>query len=301
GRYKAYFRVTRQFAHLKMMKRRGRGSVEDGIKTTTAGELAVRCPACPREGVNMPANWKELPQDEQYLNRIIFALDANFHLKNLRRPGTHDPGLHTGLAYFVENEPYLAHIAKYPRQKDISSCAGFKTLSHAETKNAAGLQSTGVGMCVCARHEIVRPNGIGDLQRGERYCNMDYIALSGVRDVKSLPIFWSYDIACQWCINLASRMKELPTNLQLTPGTDLDFGVPKCHCKGHKLACQVNFSLNVKPGVGTTDAESPERTWNALNNSAVSTKEMLPGGRRDMLDRRIGAHNWDKVVKLGQS
>lgn len=31
-----------------------------------------------------------------------------------------------------------------------------------------GLRSSGVGACVCARHEIVRAQGIGDLQKGER-------------------------------------------------------------------------------------------------------------------------------------
>jgi hypothetical protein len=33
----------------------------------------------------------------------------------------------------------------------------------------AGLRVTEVGSCVCTRHECVRPNGIGDLQNGERY------------------------------------------------------------------------------------------------------------------------------------
>ncbi|KAF9006891.1 hypothetical protein BDZ89DRAFT_965772 [Hymenopellis radicata] len=300
SRYKAYARVNRQFAHLTMLKRSGRGSVKDGIETTNAGDLAVRCPACPREGVNLPEDWQSLPPETQFLYRLLLALDANFRLKNLRRPGTHDPGLHSGLAYFVETMDYLAHIAKYPRQKDISSCAGFKTLAHAETKNAAGLQSMGVGMCLCARHEIVRPNGIGDLQKGERYCNMDYIALSGAREVKALPIFWSYDIACQWSIHLFTRMKALPKHLQLSPASVCSFGVPKCHCRGHKLACQVNYSMNVQPGVGQSCGEAPERVWNGLNASAAATKEMLPGGRRDMLDRRIGCHNWDKVSRIAR-
>ena len=51
----------------------------------------------------------------------------------------------------------------------ISTCSGFKTLANAETQFSSGLRSTGVGMCVCARHEIVRAGGVGDLQKGERY------------------------------------------------------------------------------------------------------------------------------------
>lgn len=51
----------------------------------------------------------------------------------------------------------------------ISTCSGFQTLAHAETKNTAGLRCTGIAMCICSRHEFVRPNGVGDLQKGERY------------------------------------------------------------------------------------------------------------------------------------
>jgi hypothetical protein len=32
-----------------------------------------------------------------------------------------DPGLHTGLAYLVKNEPYIEHILKYASQKDVST------------------------------------------------------------------------------------------------------------------------------------------------------------------------------------
>lgn len=59
--------MTRQFAHLKMMKRAGRGNVEDGIATTAPGELAISCPACPRDGVNLPPGWQSLPPEEQYV------------------------------------------------------------------------------------------------------------------------------------------------------------------------------------------------------------------------------------------
>lgn len=50
----------------------------------------------------------------------------------------------------------------------ISSCSGFHTLVHAESKNNKGLRAMGVGMCVCARHECVLPTAVGDLQVGER-------------------------------------------------------------------------------------------------------------------------------------
>ncbi len=50
----------------------------------------------------------------------------------------------------------------------ISTCSGFKTLEHAETKGETGLRASGVAMCVCAWHEMVCTTGMGDLQKGEQ-------------------------------------------------------------------------------------------------------------------------------------
>ena len=52
---------------------------------------------------------------------------------------------------------------------NISTCSSFKTLANAETQFLTGLRLTGVGMCVCAQHEIVRTGSVGDLQKGEQY------------------------------------------------------------------------------------------------------------------------------------
>ena len=58
--------MNRQFAHIKLVKRAGRGSYQDGIATTPPGALAIQCPACPRPGVNLPDNWSSLPSSEQW-------------------------------------------------------------------------------------------------------------------------------------------------------------------------------------------------------------------------------------------
>lgn len=53
---------------------------------------------------------------------LIVAFDANFRLKNrLRMSNAGDVGLHTGLAYFVDEAPYKAHVLKYATQEDVSS------------------------------------------------------------------------------------------------------------------------------------------------------------------------------------
>ena len=58
SRYKALFRMTMQWRHLKLLKRGGRAHDPDGIKATKPGELAVLCPSCPRPGINLPDGWE---------------------------------------------------------------------------------------------------------------------------------------------------------------------------------------------------------------------------------------------------
>ena len=60
-------RMNRQFGHIKMLKRAGRGAVPAGISTTKPGELALACPACPRVGVNLPDNWRSAGKDDRYV------------------------------------------------------------------------------------------------------------------------------------------------------------------------------------------------------------------------------------------
>ena len=70
-RYKSLLRMNRQYGHLKMLKRGGRGAVPDGISTTKPGELAIPCPACPRVGVNLPDDWKSAKKEDRYVCSLI--------------------------------------------------------------------------------------------------------------------------------------------------------------------------------------------------------------------------------------
>ncbi|PBK72081.1 hypothetical protein ARMSODRAFT_1016067 [Armillaria solidipes] len=232
------------------------------------------------------------------LYMLILALDANFRLKNLYRSNwLKDPGLHMGLAYFLEPVKYLEHVTHFASQKDISTCSGFQTLAHAESRNVTGLRATGVGMCENGTDFL--PPGSAHRLMNDRYCNMDYIALSAVQGHGVKSLFWSYDIVCQWKINLFERMAELPVAFQQDPvDIQFHFAVPKCHCKGHKLKCQCYHSMNVQI-IGRTDGEGIERAWAEINVVANSTKEMGPGNRYDKLDGQFAKHNWKKLVGLG--
>ncbi|KAK0432713.1 hypothetical protein EV421DRAFT_1893121 [Armillaria borealis] len=236
------------------------GNVPNGVASTPPGRLAILCPACPRPNINLPPNWQSAPPELHFLYLVILAIDANFCLKNLYRSSYEkDPGLHTSLTYFVDPVPYLEHVHKYATQTDVSTCSGFRMLAHVESKSSVGLCATGVGMCICARHKLVRPLAVGDLQKGERYCNMDYIALSVAKSVETDNILFSYDIACQWKINFQTRMMACASELQIPVDKRIHFAIPKCHCKGHKTECQCIHSMNIQVA-GQTDREGIERT-----------------------------------------
>ena len=97
-----------------------------------------------------------------------------------------DPILDDGLAYFVPHGPYKEQIKKYKNQAAVSgsviitvrntpvirikmsTCTGLAALDHADTKFSNGYAATGVGACIDGRHEFMLPNGVGDLQKGER-------------------------------------------------------------------------------------------------------------------------------------
>ncbi|KAF7291343.1 CxC2 domain-containing protein [Mycena indigotica] len=216
---------------------------------------------------------------------MFIAIDACFRLK--RRTISNelrDPGLGTGWAYMLEWAPYREYLLTTTDQQEMSTCSGLAALDHANTKFSRGYSVTGVGMGVCARHEFVLPNGVGDLQAGERYANMDYIFASLMRHISpKLFKLVSYDIACQWMKKLVERLERLP---------------PMMHINGHLIICQIIFSLWLLLGSGMTDGEGIERPWSMIGGIAASTRVSGPGTRWDQLDDHWSFWNWQKTLGL---
>jgi hypothetical protein len=97
------------------------------------------------------------------------AEDANFKLINRNVSSeARDPVVDGGTGYFCNRAEYSEHIRKHVDEDEISSCSGFQAIFLANAKRVKGLRVTGVGGVMCARHNMWRPNGIGDLQLGER-------------------------------------------------------------------------------------------------------------------------------------
>lgn len=169
---------------------------------------------------------------------------------------------------------------------------------------------------MCGRSEMILPNGVGNLQKGERcaphrrllcikgsmlcrYSNMDYIFASAVKALQLLILAISYDIACQWFVNLFLRMNTWPVELRPRPGLHIRPLIPKFHEPAHKDKDHEQYSFNYAEGVGLTDGECPERVWSGHNSLGSSTKTTGPGTRHDILDDNFGFWNWSKYIRMG--
>ncbi|KAJ7315615.1 hypothetical protein DFH08DRAFT_820537 [Mycena albidolilacea] len=290
-RYQVFIRICREYRHLLLLKRGGRGHDLGGAKATKSGDLAMRYPACLHPGVNLPDDWEMASNEDKFLYIIFFALDACFRLKRLLISSElKDPGLGTGWAYMLENTAFREYLLTVTDQKEMTtcSCSGLTALDYANTKFLRGYSTTGVAE---------RGRGLAE---GGKIRNMDYIFASFLRYHDPLLFkFVSYDIVCVWWIHLMERLKELPPLVRcflILPM--ICFVIPKMHIKGHGPGCGTLFSLNLKPGSGQTDGEGIKRPWSNIGGIAASTRIMGPGACHDMIDDHWSYWNWQKLVSL---
>ncbi|KAL0568428.1 hypothetical protein V5O48_013556 [Marasmius crinis-equi] len=301
--YRALQRMLLQWRDLKMLKRGGRGNVLDGIQGTGDGELALSCPSCPHKGKNLTKRWEDVLAEKRFLYALYICMDFNFRLKNqLVSSWSRDPGVADGWSYFVPRKPYEAHISKFADEDDVSTCVGFAALAQRMTRSSRGLCYTGVGAVVCARSEMVLPNGVCNLEKGERYCNSDIIFAFALRGIIEwlLMLIVAYGIMCQWFVNLLARMEDwylgwkVPRGLYMTPV------IPKFHHQAHEENTEHDrLDCKLAPGLADCDCECCERCWAVLNAAAPSTKPMGPGSRTLVLNNHFGHYNWGKYSGYG--
>ncbi|KAJ7435889.1 hypothetical protein B0H11DRAFT_1755463 [Mycena galericulata] len=302
-RRRAFRHIVRQYRIIQMMKRAGRGHDPSGVGGTAQGELAIRCRACPQAGRNLPdgwdkINWAEMPEDLRYKFFLFLPQDCNFRLINRDvSSASKDPIIGDGLGYFVNNEKYAQFLRYHVSEEEISSCSGFQAMFLANRKRVKGLRTMGVGGVTCARHNMWRPNGIGDLQLGERYCNMDFILFSALLNTIIFYLILSYDVVCQYSKNIWSRMDGLPKELHLPiDRARVWFKIPNFRIPGHKKSCHSPYSFHYMWGAGRTHGETVEQNWEFTNGAAASTKMMGVGSRHSTLEDLFGFHNWRRLV-----
>ncbi|KAH9974339.1 hypothetical protein BGW80DRAFT_1130440, partial [Lactifluus volemus] len=304
NRYDQFRSAVRIWRHLKLLKRGGRGHDPQGVSATKHGQCAIECPACAHPGKNLQADWRSAPTSTVWLYSLNLTIDANFRLKLKNRGITNDPPLGDGWGHWVPNGPYEEYIGTYGWQEEPNLCdSELHAVDHANKKFTKGYKATGVGVVLCARHSLIRKNGLGDLQKGERYANMDFIALYTLHDADLKLLMFSYDIACQWSRNLKDRIRQLPSIMQ-PPNRVIDstkFVIPKMHIYGHGKSCQTRYSLNFLKYSARTDGEDPERWWAHINPVTTSTREMGPGSHQDTIDDHAAAWNFCKIIGFGSS
>ncbi|KAJ7027466.1 hypothetical protein C8F04DRAFT_965213 [Mycena alexandri] len=302
-RRRAFRAIVRQYRMMQAMKRAGRGHDDSGVAGTGQGELTTDCRMCPHAGKNLEdgwdkIEWDKMDEDLSYKNFLMLAADANFKLINRNVSSEQrDPVVDDGAGYFCNRADYTAHIRKHVDEEEISSCSGFQAMFLANAKQVKGLRVTGIGGVTCARHNMWRPNGIGDLQVGERYCNMDFLFFSAVLNFAVMWLVLSYDIACQFSKNIWTRMAGLPDQYYLKiDKANVRWMVPNFHLPPHKKGCHSSFSFHFLWGAGCTHGETVEQNWEFLNGAAASTKLMGPGARLVALEGLLGFHNWRRLV-----
>ncbi|KAJ6530884.1 hypothetical protein DFH09DRAFT_1250330 [Mycena vulgaris] len=300
-RYDEFLRMGREWRHLQMLKRAGCGHAACGVVGTKAGECALLCPACPQPGMNLPDDWKAAPKEKRFLYALFLALDANFRMRRKKVSSEEkDPSLGDGWSFYGAIAPYYTYLAKnWGQKQERSTCVAHDTVDKPD-RESRGTASSGIATVDCARHNMKRPNGVGDLQLGERYINMDYIFFMSPAGNELSELYVSYDIACQWHKNIWERMKTFDEGIRFRKGKKYCvFLIPKFHLPAHIEACNILFSFHLTRYVGMTDGEAPERGWANLNPLATSTAEMGPGMRRDTINDAFNDWNHKKIIGFG--
>lgn len=115
---------------------------------------------------------------------LFLMLDANFRLK-LKDRGVRDTPLSPGWSYYVESTKYWSHTKKYGDQSEVSypECKHYVSdyISMQDSTYSSELKAvrkvnighdgnlaSGFGACQCARHGLVRRQGVVDLEKGEK-------------------------------------------------------------------------------------------------------------------------------------
>ncbi|KAJ7675296.1 hypothetical protein B0H17DRAFT_1207804 [Mycena rosella] len=302
NRYKQFQRMARQWAFLKRIKRAGGDTTPPGWTLPSCASAQLPVGRVLKMGKIFLITGVMLNKYNWQLSLYApLAVDANFKLKNRKRANEiDDPPLGPGWSYWVEPTRYKHHLSKYVGEKDyVYRIRSFIAEGQSMT---TGLRCSGVGGVVCARYECVRPNGMGALQKGERYANMDYIVMSVLVGFTLMMLTLLYDIACQWKTTLPERNEKMPKVLRLSlEKFTLQCALPVWHAGSHNEQCQDDNSLSFKPGVGKSDGEGVERVWAVLNPAAYHTKDAGCGQRVDVLEDKIDSHNFLKNIGQGDA
>ncbi|TFK80385.1 hypothetical protein K466DRAFT_455186, partial [Polyporus arcularius HHB13444] len=287
-RYRELLRVSRQWRNLKMRKWAGFGHRQDPVRP---GDLAVRCPACPQPGLNLPDGWQNDTEKFKYTRGVMFDGYFGAQHRPMKNPED-DVRFADGHAFTVGDARYKMHLGTASEiAEENPTCNEHRAVFTAAVSHGK-YEATGIGAAACSRHGFFQPHSCVDFQLGERSVNMDYILhwilafLNGLTMVLVL-----YDIMCQYFIHLHRRFEDSPY-LHMPPGLLFLRGIGQFHVHGHLTRCFPRFSLNFIKGVGIQDGEILETLWNKIAGIADSTRGMGSAHRHELIDDRMNDSNW---------
>ncbi|KAG9047221.1 hypothetical protein FS837_002783 [Tulasnella sp. UAMH 9824] len=313
--YPQFRKVLQLWGTIRLVKRSG--YLELAVER---GGLVVRCPTCPRPGMNIPDNWKDDPLARLKYSSMM-SIDGNFHLQRNHKGVRKDFPLTGNAGFWVDDGELMdytdgkgAKVEEHERAAR-SSCHSFKAGDPSRLIQKSGKAVLGVVMVSCARHSFIQPNGTVDLDKGERFAYVD-VALASVlqqQDPQQRHLH-TYDIGCKYGIHFKERVTKsvlgtqvdieaaergsMPRDVLISPSDfpkDFDIKVPSWHVLGHILPCILANSLRYTPLVGRTSGEGVETIWAIMNAHQYSTREMTHGHRRDCLTDIFNDYNWVKL------
>ncbi|TFK59993.1 hypothetical protein BDN72DRAFT_864703, partial [Pluteus cervinus] len=218
--------------------------------------LGVRCAACPEIDFNVAKSTVDAASEsERHKYTLFLSIDGNFRLQRANK--RHDPddvALINGNAYFVNEADYQEYLKGIVPSDENSTCARLRAVRMQNTLKFKNAAVTGVICVQCARHGFYMPQGTADLEKGEAYARSDYVLMRVLDEAGTQRwIMVSYDIWCQYHINLAKRVeKHFPEHIPTLP--HIRGAVPKMHVKGHIEECQLRWSFNYLPNSGETSS-----------------------------------------------
>lgn len=126
--YREFRRMTRIWRWMKKLKWAGYAGSAKKARDVGPGELAIFCPACPQQGINIPDNWREdnarhvdIIFDKPILKLInhfswvfkrIFVADGNFKADHIRQKNeVDDVWLSEGSGMIPKRTEYFSFLA----------------------------------------------------------------------------------------------------------------------------------------------------------------------------------------------
>ncbi|KAJ7795011.1 hypothetical protein B0H14DRAFT_3555974 [Mycena olivaceomarginata] len=219
-----------------------------------------------------------------------------------------DVSLCAGSGYFPLDTEYKDYLKKIPVSKEKSTCNYLKAVNKQDKRKFKNMAVTGTVNCQCSHVFIL---SCVDLHYGERFSNTDKALAMELEqhelkqdfdftlkiEVDDIDEVTTYDIACEYFINLEERFKiHFP---ELVPRIKkMRWGVPALHVQGHQDSCTYLFGTAYMECVGHFHGESAEQYWPESNQLGPHVRQMNNGHRQDTMINHHGDWNYKKSAQI---